>query len=66
VEWLFPRMFLRWGTALPISDVVEVRRRAIIVRDPPRTVPEGKEDKSSVIEDLADLAEGVVTPTTYK
>lgn len=33
VEWIFPRRMLRWGTALPLSSIVEVRKDSIIVRD---------------------------------
>ena len=36
-EWLFPRRFLRWGTPVPISHVLEVRADAIVVRD--REIP---------------------------
>lgn len=36
-EWLFPRKFFRWGIALPMSDVVEVRCDAVIVREGPKT-----------------------------
>ena len=32
-EWLFPRKWGTWGTAIPISQVVEVRADAVIVRD---------------------------------
>jgi hypothetical protein len=34
MEWIFPKRFFRWGIALPSSDILEVRRDAIIVRDP--------------------------------
>src|SRR3989338_711096 len=33
LEWLFPKKCFRWGVALPVSDVVEVRRDAVIVRE---------------------------------
>jgi len=33
VEWIFPRKFFRWGTPLPLSSIIEVRKDAIIVRD---------------------------------
>lgn len=39
VEWLFPKKFFRWGIALPISDVVEVRKDAVIVREGSKTEP---------------------------
>ena len=33
VEWLFPRRWWTWGIPVPVSDVVEVRADAIIVRN---------------------------------
>ena len=33
VLWLFPYKFFRWGTPIPVTHVVEVRREAIIVKD---------------------------------
>src|SRR3989344_3206979 len=33
LEWLFPRHFLRKGTPLPASDILEVTEEAIIVKD---------------------------------
>ncbi|TSC60802.1 MAG: hypothetical protein Greene041662_34 [Candidatus Peregrinibacteria bacterium Greene0416_62] len=33
IEWLFPKKFFRWGIALPASDIIEVRRDAVIVRE---------------------------------
>ena len=33
LEWLFPRLFLRWGVAVPASAIVEVRTDAVMVRD---------------------------------
>lgn len=46
IEWLFPKKWFRWGIALPISDVVEVRPDAIIIKDPMRK--EFAEEKTSV------------------
>jgi sporulation protein YlmC with PRC-barrel domain len=34
LEWLFPRKLLRWGTPIPVSQVIEVRKDVILVRDP--------------------------------
>lgn len=33
LEWLFPRRWLRWGSPVPASAIIEVKREAIIVRD---------------------------------
>lgn len=33
VEWIFPRKFFRWGVALPIAEVIEIRLDAIIIKD---------------------------------
>lgn len=34
IEWIFPRKWFRWGMALPVSDIIEVRNDAIIVKHP--------------------------------
>lgn len=34
VEWLFPKRWWKWGIALPLSEVVEIKPAAIILRDP--------------------------------
>lgn len=33
VEWIFPRKFFRKGLAMPISDVLEIKSEAIIVKN---------------------------------
>ncbi|MBM3231287.1 hypothetical protein FJZ28_03080 [Candidatus Peregrinibacteria bacterium] len=33
LEWIFPRRSFRWGLALPVSDIIEVKTDAIVVRD---------------------------------
>lgn len=38
ISWLFPKRRFRWGTGVPVSDIVEVRKDAIVVRDSPRPV----------------------------
>ena len=48
-EWLFPRRFWHWAVPLPFSDVIEVRRDAIIVRDPKPPVKEAVEQPGSAI-----------------
>lgn len=40
VEWLWPRKLWRWGMPLPLVLIVEVRKDAIVVRDPAATAPE--------------------------
>lgn len=34
IEWIFPRRWFRWGIALPVSDILEIKPEAIIVKDP--------------------------------
>ncbi|MBI3619445.1 hypothetical protein HY213_05440 [Candidatus Peregrinibacteria bacterium] len=46
IEWLFPKRSFRWGIAIPISEVVEVRPDAIIIRDPPAVSEEAKEEQA--------------------
>lgn len=33
IEWFFPRRFFRWGIPVAMSQILEVRPEAIIVRD---------------------------------
>lgn len=48
-EWLFPKAWFRWGTAIPVSEIVEVTPEAIIVKDPlkPLPVEEAKEPEGA-------------------
>lgn len=39
IEWLFPKKRWHWGIALPISEVLEVRTEAIIIRDSKKVEP---------------------------
>lgn len=54
IEWLFPKSMFRWGVALPISEVLEVRRDAIIIRDPIKKakVPSAPSIEPSPIPDI--------------
>jgi len=49
VEWLFPKRFGRFHTAIPISDVLEVRPDAIIIRDSTKTIKEPVEAKAPML-----------------
>ena len=55
VEWLFPRRLLQWGVALPFSEVIEVRKDAVIVKDPVIGAPEPS--KSPAFEGLAEIVD---------
>ncbi|MEK7218121.1 MAG: hypothetical protein AAB728_01505, partial [Patescibacteria group bacterium] len=51
VEWLLLRKFWRWRPSLPLSQVLEVRKDAIVVRDPLSPVPEkAKEEKAPMLQ----------------
>lgn len=56
VDWIFPRKFLKWGIALPVSEILEVKPDGIIVKDQAKTV----EDEEPVKE--ADVAKPLVAP----
>ena len=47
-EWFFHPRFFRPGVALPISDVVEIRKDAIIVRDGMKAEAEPAVEKEPV------------------
>ena len=55
VDWLWPKRLWKWGTALPLSQVLEVRRDAVIVRDPRMAVSE-KLETTSILNRLPDVA----------
>lgn len=59
IEWIFPRKWFRWGVALPVSDIIEVRPEAIVVKDPlaKDTVPI-EEDMSAPAMSEATVARG--------
>lgn len=61
IEWLFPRRWWSWGVAYPVSDVLEVRPDAIIVKDEV-SIKEPVEVVQP--EEEVDLASGLVTPST--
>ena len=46
IEWLFPRRWWRFGIPIPVSQIIDVRREAVVVRD--LVVPTEGEDHESV------------------
>lgn len=52
LEWIFPKKFLRLRTPLPASSIIEVRREAVIVRDPEIPV---RSEQTGVIKVLQNL-----------
>lgn len=58
VEWLFPRRWFRFRRPLPLSSVIEVRRDAIIVRDPrlKKEVEDGAKEGAPMLKSLPDMA----------
>jgi len=66
VTWLFPKRFMKWGVAVPISEVIEVTKDAVIVNDPPVVQEEREETMESVgeaIEKIKDVADpGIIRP----
>ena len=66
LTWLFPRKWWRLGIAVPISEVIEVRKDSIIVRDPPVTKEEQVKEVNPVeaLGKIQDIAEpGIVRPS---
>jgi sporulation protein YlmC with PRC-barrel domain len=55
LEWLFPKAWLRWGTPVPASAIVEVRPDVILIRDPLVTVPQASLPVLSTFDRLTDV-----------
>lgn len=66
IEWLFPKKLMKWGVALPVTEVIEVTPQAIIVKDSADAVPEPMEEPASVIENITEIAESGLQQPTYK
>ncbi len=56
IQWLFPKKFFRWGVALPLSAIIEVRKDAIIVR---RTLAKEVPAAAPAIGPMLDLPEAM-------
>jgi len=55
VEWLFPKHLWRWGIAIPVTEILEVRRDAIIVRNP-TPVAEELQESPPLLPQIPDIA----------
>ncbi|OGJ56045.1 hypothetical protein A2706_01820 [Candidatus Peribacteria bacterium RIFCSPHIGHO2_01_FULL_51_35] len=66
VEWLFPRKLFRWGVALPLSSVIEVRKNAIIVRDSSVREPVPNVKIPSILKQFPEVAEARTGVATRK
>lgn len=60
LTWIFPRRLLRWREPIAARQILEIRREAIIVRDPPAPVMERtmEETERKVIPLLPEVPEG--------
>lgn len=61
IEWLFPKKWFWWGVALPVTDILEVTPKAIIIRDPMK-----KEFVTRQEEDVVLKAPLTETPTVTR
>ena len=62
ITWLFPKRFFRWGTAIPVQEIIEVTKKSIIVKDPPH--PKEEElDPAEALEVLKEITDpNIVRP----
>jgi sporulation protein YlmC with PRC-barrel domain len=56
VEWIFPKKLWKWGVAIPVSEILEVRKEAIIVRNPTPVVEEVKEAEAPMLQTMPEAA----------
>jgi len=55
IEWIFPRKLFRWGVALPVSEILEVRPDAIVVKDRLKAEPQVRSrEKPSSYTDISE------------
>jgi uncharacterized protein YrrD len=59
-ESIFPKKMWKWGVAIPVTSIVEVKKEAIIVRNAV-TLPETVEAAPSVLETLDPLGSGAAS-----
>ena len=57
LEWIFPRRFFRYGTPLPVSEIVEVTDAAVVVKDQIRVEGEPIHDEADVFDIVSELTE---------
>ena len=48
ITWLFPKRFFRWGRSIPVREILEVRKDAIIVQEPGMAQVEIDEEKEAL------------------
>lgn len=56
MEWLFPRRFWKWSAPLPVSQIIEIRRDAVLVRDPILPIVEPKPAEGMSLLEMPDAA----------
>ncbi len=69
IEWLFPRKWWRWNMPLPITDVLEIRPEAIVVRDvqvaePQESSAPGPAEVLEALKEISPAPERVVKSRT--
>lgn len=58
VEWIFPKRYFRWGVPLPIVEVIEVRKDAIIVRNQTKLAKEKvPPEPVKILKQISEIAE---------
>ncbi len=56
VEWIWPKGFFRWGTPIPVSQILEVRSDAIIIKDTDVTHTEKVEEEVPILQSMPEVA----------
>lgn len=61
IEWLFPKKWFRYGMAVPVTDILEVKKGYILLRDPlkKQKQQECEPNKEEVASPLPDLPETI-------
>ncbi|MBU0766615.1 hypothetical protein KKF55_02430 [Patescibacteria group bacterium] len=60
ITWVFPKRLFRWGIAIPATEIIEVKKNGILVKDPVLPKEEEALDPAETLEKLQDIADPAI------
>ena len=61
-EWLFPRKWWKWCAPIPLTDVVEIQKKYIIIKDALVAAPEQETEEADSLTEVLDAALPDIAP----